>query len=454
MRKKLSGRTIGLNDMNKMSIEISIIMPVYNAGNYLRESMDSLLNQEYKNYEIICINDGSNDDSLQILNEYVRIDNRIQVITKEHTNAGDSRNIGLNKARGKYVIFLDADDIFEKEMLKVVYEKAESESAEIVVFSGDNFLSDTGERIMNSGLLRSNMVPNQAFCLNDYKGRISFTSTAPWNKLFLKSFIEENKLEFQSINSANDLYFVTLALLVSNRIAVCDNCLIHYRVNNKNSLQGSSNKSPYDGTSALLKLYDELNKRNIYEQCKMDYAERAVSICLYLLKRIDDPIMYKEFYSYLRTEFFSDVQFDVLTKDSFYNPSLFNELEFIKNNSVYEYLFIKRKMLDAKKSGRNWLFPFGNIVPKSDILIYGAGDVGKSYYNQIRKTSYCTIKGIIDQKELWIDGIKTISPELVDWDADYIVVAIENENIAINVKRMIADRGINEQKIIWNIIPI
>ncbi len=438
--------------MNINSNGISVIIPVYNASEYLRESLDSLIHQDYKNFEIICVNDGSDDDSLQILNEYMEIDDRIKVITKQHTNAGDSRNIGLQSAKGKYVIFLDADDLFERTMLKEAFEKAEKERAEIVVFSGDNFADDTGERTKNPGLLRTNMVPQKVFNLNEYRGRISFTSTAPWNKLFLKSFIEENKLEFQSIQSANDLFFVTAALLVAKRIVVCDSCLIHYRVNNKNSLQGSSNKSPYDGTSALLKIYDELRKRDIYEQCRMDYNERAVSICLYLLRRIDNSVKYREFYDYLRKEFFPYVHLDTTTKEFFYNQSLYNELGQLMYNSVDEYLFKKCRRLDEKKAAKNWLFPFGNIIPKSSILIYGAGDVGKSYYNQIKNTSYCMVRGIVDQKELWIDDLKTVSPETADWNADYVVIAIENEEIALNVKRMIIDRGLIERKIVWNII--
>lgn len=453
MKIKLSGKTTESHKVNNIdSIGVSIIMPVYNSGKYLRHSLEGLIKQTYRNFELICVDDGSNDDSLSIINEYISIDNRIKVITKKHTNAGNSRNVGLQIARGKYVIFLDADDIFEKEMLKTVYEKAEEDEAEIVVFSGNNYCDDTGEIVSNQGLLRTNMVPQGVFNLNEYKGRILFTSTAPWNKLFQKKFILDNKLNFQSIQSANDLFFVTVALLVANKITVCDSCLIHYRVNNKNSLQGSSNKSPYDGTNALIEIYKELENREILERCQIDYNERAVSTILYLLKRIGDVSLYREFYDYLREIFIPEVNLNATAKGYFYNQGLYSELEAIINDNDYEYLFKKIKSLESKSLNKSWLFPFGDILPESEVMIYGAGNVGKAYLNQIKKTKYCCVKGIIDKREIIIEGEMTISPEVSDWKADYIVIAIDSKEIALDIKRMITDKGVDEDKIVWNIL--
>lgn len=104
---------------------VSIVMPIYNAENYLKDSLDSLISQKYKNLEIICVDDGSTDNSLRILENYKRIDDRIKILKQKNQFAGVARNNGLDHANGKYIMFLDSDDIFEKSMISNLVKKAE-----------------------------------------------------------------------------------------------------------------------------------------------------------------------------------------------------------------------------------------------------------------------------------------------------------------------------------------
>ena len=116
-------------------VAISIVIPVYNIEKYLKECLDSLVNQTFKDFEVICVNDGSKDKSLDILNEYAKKDSRFIVVTQENGGSGSARNNGLSRARGKYVQFLDGDDYFEPELLEKLYNLAEKYQANISVCS-------------------------------------------------------------------------------------------------------------------------------------------------------------------------------------------------------------------------------------------------------------------------------------------------------------------------------
>lgn len=114
-----------------MDNKISIIVPIYNTEQYLENCLQSLIKQDYKNIEIILVNDGSDDNSLAICNKYKNIDNRIIVIDKEHTGVSDTRNIGINRATGDYIGFVDSDDYINKDMFKKLINGAEKYKCEI-----------------------------------------------------------------------------------------------------------------------------------------------------------------------------------------------------------------------------------------------------------------------------------------------------------------------------------
>ncbi|MGN0596902.1 MAG: glycosyltransferase family 2 protein [Ruminiclostridium sp.] len=126
---------------------VSVIMPVYNAEKYLKNSLHSLINQTYKKLEIICINDGSTDNSLEILNYISKNDSRIKVINQKNSGPAHARNVGLDNAHGKYISFVDADDSTDMWMYYSLVEFAENEEADIMVFGGTPFPDNAPEWI-------------------------------------------------------------------------------------------------------------------------------------------------------------------------------------------------------------------------------------------------------------------------------------------------------------------
>ena len=124
-------------------VKVSVIIPVYNAEKYLKQCLNSICRQTLQEIEIICVDDGSTDNSLNILQEYTNADPRIQVLTQKNQGAGAARNYGLRTARGLYLSFLDADDFFEPNMLEEAVNTIELYSADFVVFESDQFHMDT-----------------------------------------------------------------------------------------------------------------------------------------------------------------------------------------------------------------------------------------------------------------------------------------------------------------------
>ncbi len=225
-------------------VKVSVVIAVYNGEPYLRECLNSILSQTLGDIEIICINDASTDNTLEILNEYA---NRIIIMSNEHNlMAGESRNRGLVKAQGEYIIFLDADDVFESDMLKKAYEKAHSANAEVCIFKEDLFSNEselcTGypyvENLMDflGNKMYFSPIEIADMIFNLWNGWA-------WDKIFLRQFLNENKLKFSNIKTSEDGFLVHAALASAKRIAFVNEILIHHRIGNTNSLSNSRNTS-------------------------------------------------------------------------------------------------------------------------------------------------------------------------------------------------------------------
>ena len=227
--------------------KVSVIIPVYNAAEFLRQGLDSLLKQTLRDIEIICVNDGSSDKSLEILKEYEKKDNRIKVIDQKNQGAGAARNNGMAIAQGEYLAFLDADDFFEENMLEESYNVAEAKEAEVCVFNAD--LYDYTEKTYKkcTWAFRKQYFPeNEPFAARDEEVRdniFRMFNGWPWDKLYKREYIQRIGIEYQNLRTTNDMFFVFIALACAKRIVTVDKILIHQRVNIKTSLSRTREKS-------------------------------------------------------------------------------------------------------------------------------------------------------------------------------------------------------------------
>ena len=202
-------------------IKVSIIIPVYNSESFLINVLDSMINQTLKDIEIICVNDGSTDESLNLLNLYAEKDNRIKVYSQNNQGAGAARNFGLSKAVGETVLFLDSDDIFSVELVENLYNEYKKYNADIV-YCNYNILHSNSS--CPKDLINKKVFSNTNFVEHIYNKASVFV----WNKLFKKEFVDKYNLKFMNTFHSNDIAFVLFALSYATNIVHLDKCLIEY----------------------------------------------------------------------------------------------------------------------------------------------------------------------------------------------------------------------------------
>ncbi|MCD8218211.1 MAG: glycosyltransferase [Clostridiales bacterium] len=300
--------------------KISVIIPVYNASERLRQCLDSVVGQTLRDIEIICVDDGSEDDSVAILKEYAAKDSRMRVITQENAGAGAARNRGLDAAAGEYLSILDSDDFFEPTMLEKAYAKAKKSDAQLLVFRSDQYREDLGQFAEAKWTLRKEALPPyrpmnfRTFTDNVFKVFVGWT----WDKLFLREFVEDNYLRFQEIRTSNDMLFVFSAVVFAERIEILDEVLAHQRRNNPKSLSNTRDKSWNCFHEALNALKAVLEEHDLYWQLEQDYINYALHFSLWHLNTITGPKK-KVLRDALKNEWFEEFGIKGRPKGYFYN---------------------------------------------------------------------------------------------------------------------------------------
>lgn len=281
---------IKLYKFNEEAPLVSVIIAAYNCDKYINQCIDSLLNQSFKNFEIIVVDDGSTDRSYSILNEYKTKNKNLYIYKQKNKYAGVARNNGLSRAKGEYVLFLDADDFFEPNMLMLAYQRAKSVDADIVVFKGREY-NDVTKEFKNCRFpLSPELFPNKAVISAGEFGEKLFqaNSCIAWNKLISKKFIDKVGVKFSSTKSSNDTVFIYTLLSLAKRITLVNEILVNYRTGNPNSLQRSKAKSWECICIAFFQLKKKLIESGQYESQKRTFINKALQANLYYLSTIDD----------------------------------------------------------------------------------------------------------------------------------------------------------------------
>ena len=213
-----------------MAPKISVVIPIYNVAQYLSRCLDSVCSQTFKDLEIICINDGSTDNSKKILAKYAACDERIVVVNKKNAGVSAARNDGIKIAQGKYIHFLDADDFIDTDYYEKMYNAAHNGSSDMVC---SGFITNTK--------YARNLKYKRDFIESDLRAKIRktyvFTDGYVWRYLFKKQFITKNKLLFDTdMISQEDVIFVLNAVAVANNVSFVSGTFYHYMFNDMSAL--------------------------------------------------------------------------------------------------------------------------------------------------------------------------------------------------------------------------
>ncbi len=316
---------------------VSIVVPVYNSAAYLPEMLDSVLGQTYGNLEVICVNDGSRDDSLEVLRRYAARDARVKVIDKANSGAGDTRNRGIAAATGEYLCFVDSDDFIEPHAIERLVEAALGSGADAVIFGMDFYNDETGEFSHHDGAIIKEAIPARrnfeaAEIEHFYKNVIGYTV----NKLYRTKLLTENGIAFPKIGAHEDMPFTYVALSAASGIYYLDEVLYHYRREREGSLSDDTNEQYRYMVQALVCMREMLAERGLWERNERNFVNYALHMCRWKNNSIPFDLA-KEFREDCRKEFFG-------------------ELGISDKEPSYFYCTIERKYYEWTSKGAEWPF--------------------------------------------------------------------------------------------------
>ena len=409
-------------------IFVSVLVPVYNAENYLSICLDSLVRQTLKEIEIICIDDGSTDNSGEILDKYALEYKYITVIHKVNSGYGASLNAGVKISRGKYIGLVESDDYAEPQMFQELYEMACSLDAEIVK---SNYFCWSNKNGMS--VYHENMGQLPCDLLFDPKDHIDIFFRAPaiWSAIYKRSFLEQKSIHFHATPGASyqDVSFAFETMASAKRVAISDKAYIHYQVDNSMSSSHSEEK--------INCIFEE------YEEIASFLQRERFPLLLYRV------MMYRKYidfaWNYFRIAdekklFFLNMAIENLKNDiekGYLDKTLWNNeadwLEIQEMSTTPEsYKLKKLQEIQYAKFARETVYR--KISKAKNIYIYGAGKVGREVEIELKQRDIKIKSFVVTDKngnDDTYDGICIREKSKIEFDKsdDLIFIAVKDKDI-------------------------
>ena len=280
---------------------VSIILPCYNAEKYIEKCIKSIIDQTYKNIELIIVDDGSTDNTLKILNKYKENNKKIKIIEKANTGVSDSRNVGIQAANGKYIMFIDADDFYEKDAVEILYDA--------LIKNNVNVARARYKRIDNNRIIEESKISKfndfniEDIIYNILKGNIS---CYVWVLIINRQTLEKHKIKFNNdLKIMEDTLFY-IQLIKKEKIYFLDKIIYNY-VENSSSATRNIKKTLITYKEMLRaeeKIIDELENNNLWnERFKNVIIEKmiinGISNCTWNLYKSKNKQLLKEYLNYI-----------------------------------------------------------------------------------------------------------------------------------------------------------
>lgn len=281
-------------NVQESTVKVSIVIPVYNAQNYLSGCLDSLVKQTLTDIEIICIDDGSTDHSLEILKRYAEKDNRITVIEQKNSGAGAARNVGISCSKGQYIGFVDSDDTVDKEMFSKLYSQAVKDNSDMVINGQVKLSTHKIHYFTDAGTLY--LMEEKPFTIRDFP--VILNSCFLWNRIFRRNFILGNHFFIpENRKFAEDLLFCTQTSVCAKSISCISEPYYTYNIH-QGSLTDTLNKSrdKSDYIIAISETKDFLLSKDVYSYCKKDFLTFCMNIAYPLLNSLKRRTDSKRFF--------------------------------------------------------------------------------------------------------------------------------------------------------------
>jgi Glycosyltransferases involved in cell wall biogenesis len=332
---------------------VSILVPVYNVEKYLGECLDSLVNQTLKNIEIICINDGSTDGSLEILKEYSNKDTRVKIIDKKNTGYGNTMNLGIEKASGEYIGIVESDDFAELDMFEVLYKEAKKNDLDVARCNFYYYKTVDGSNVKSKF---SWVVHDKVYAPSDDWGPF-YQQPSVWANIYKTSFIKKNKISFLETPGASyqDTAFSFKVYALANRFKIIETPLIHYRTDNDASSSVQSTSKVYCVCDEYAEIKRFIKDRGLYEKYRQLVPHLQYHGYMWNYRRLAEPYN-GEFMQVWREEFTKEYEERNISDTRFTKREYENVMNILSNGKltsisvivpVYNMENYLRKCLDS-----------------------------------------------------------------------------------------------------------
>ncbi len=358
--------------------KISVCVPIYNVEKYLRECLDSIINQTLKEVEIICVNDGSTDNSLNILKEYAKKDNRIKVIDKENSGYGASMNVALDSAQGEYIGIVESDDFIQKDMYESLYKLAKENDADIAKSDWYKYWSK------NKFVKKENRISSAktGFITNFEKDNsIVRINPSVWSGIYKREFLNNNNIRFLETPGASyqDLSFTFKLFTLAKRVILTDKAYLYYRQDNINSSVKAKNKiycvcDEYDEIERFINLHPEFTQQHRTQEEILRYTGYMSSVVR--LSEELRPEFVKVFSDYFKKSYESGI----LNEEFFSKVNKKEFLTLINNQEKFLKLVKKRKLRQKFNEIRKKLITIHIRDGHVNITLFGKEIVNHKLY--------------------------------------------------------------------------
>ena len=285
-------------------VKVSVVIPVYNVEDFLGECLDSITNQTLSDIEIICVNDGSKDRSLDILNEYAERDSRITVIDQENGGHAAATNRGMENATGKYLFLMDSDDILDLTALEKTYEVCEQKQVDFVIFQAINYYMDKDEYLEEENYSMNALadrVGDSIFSWQDVKEFVFSISVTPWSKLYRREFIEKHNIRFPEGLVFDDNVFFYDVLFAAERITFLREHLFKRRWYPTSSTRAGDQRF-IDYIEISNRIWSIFKKYGVFDEFKSQLYNKKINTVYYWYKNIKEEFK-GQFFSQMKEDY-------------------------------------------------------------------------------------------------------------------------------------------------------
>lgn len=274
--------------MNMEKPKISVIMPSLNVGDYMEQCLSSVLNQSLKEIEVICVDAGSTDQTLDIIKKHQKNDNRIKIINSDKKSYGHQVNIGLKEAGGIYISIVETDDYIDENMLKDLYQYSQDNTVDIIKANFYNLYDYDGKIDLRPNTSKKNLTPNEVFTL---KEKPLFIEGHPsiWAGIYLKEFLDKNNITFLEAPKGGwvDNPFFYETAFKARKIIYLDKPVYFYRQSNPNSSSNDFNDNTLP-MRRILDIFDIMEENNIQDENVIFFFYKRLFIYIELILENND----------------------------------------------------------------------------------------------------------------------------------------------------------------------